>query len=331
MRRRRLIASIAASAFAQAIGSPARAEPASGRRPRVVWLGARSADLTDPRQLDGLRQGLAANGLIDGETIDLQALWAEDSVEHLQKLCIAIAEAGTGIDVVVTAGAQPARALLAAGGAQPIVMAAVCDAVGAGLVKSLDHPDGRITGLSISTVDLETRRIALLKELVPSLARVLVLHDPATASEGLAAARRAADALDIEALVIEATDPAAFGPIFAAAAADGVDGASIMASPFFDHHRAALIAIAARHRLPAIWERAVWTREGGLASYRPSLPDLYRRAAGYVARLLAGATPADLPIEPPTRFELVLNRSTAAALDLALPPGLLARADEVVE
>jgi putative ABC transport system substrate-binding protein len=326
MRRRHLIGLIAASC---PLASAALAQQAASRRPRVVWLGVLSADTIDPRQIEEFRKGLAENGLFDGETADVQYLWAGGSVERLNRLAAEIVHSDA--DVIVTAGPQPVRALLAAGATQPIVMAVASDAVESGLVKSLASPDGPVTGLSISNTDLEARRIELLKELVPSLGRVLVLHDPSMAAEGLEAARQAAATLGIEALVVEAADPAAFGSIFAAAVADRADGVSTMASPFFNYNRESLIALAARHRLPSMWESAVYVRDGGLASYGPSFPDMFRRSAGYVARLLKGARPAELPIEQPTAFDLVLNRRTADRLGLVIPPDLLARAAEVVE
>ena len=326
MRRRQLIGLVAASC---PLASAALAQQAASRRPRVVYLGVSSADATDPRQIEGFQKGLAENGLIDGQTVDVRYLWAGGSVERLNQLAAGIVH--SDVDVIVTAGASPVRALLAAGPTQPIVMAVASDAVESGLVKSLASPDGPVTGLSISNTDLEARRIERLKELVPALGRVLVLHDPSMAAEGLEAARQAAATLGIEALVVEAADPAAFGSIFAAAVADHADGVSTMASPFFRDTRKSLIALATRHRLPSMWESAAYVHDGGLASYGPSFADMYRRSAGYVVRLLNGARPAELPIEQPTAFDLVLNRTTADALGLALPPDLLARAAEVVE
>ncbi len=326
MRRRHLVGLIVASS---AVACAALAQSATVRRPRVVWLGASRASSADPREIESFRKGLFDNGLLDGETVEVSELWADGGVERLKTLCAEIVRSDA--DVVVTAGAQPVRTLLAAGATQPIVVAVVNDAVGAGLVKNLAHPEGVVTGFSISDVDLEAGRISRLKELVPALKRVLVLHDPSMAIEGMQAAREAAATLGIEALVVEAGDPGAFGSIFAAAAADRADGASTLASAFFDRHRAALLALADRYRLPAIWASSSWVREGGLAAWSPSLPDLYRRAAGYVARLLQGAAPAELPVEPPTAFELFLNRRTADRLGLTIPPALLADAEVVVE
>jgi putative ABC transport system substrate-binding protein len=326
MRRRHLIGLIAASSIVAPAG---HGQQAPTRRPRVVYLGVLSAASIDPRQIEGFKKGLEENGLIDGQTVDVEYFWAEGSVERLNKLSTEIVH--SDVDVIVTAGPQPVRALLAAGATQPIVMAITSDAVGAGLVKSLARPDGLVTGLSMSNTDLEAKRIELLKELAPSLKRVLVLHDPSMVTEGLEAARQAAAALSIEALVVEARDPAAFGSIFAAAVADHADGVATMASPFFNYYRAVLIELANRHRLPSIWESSNYVRGGGLASYGPSFPDMYRRSAGYVARLLKGAKPANLPIEQPTAFELVLNRKTADQLGLTIPPTLLARAEEVLE
>jgi len=331
MKRRHLIVLIAASSstvVAAPVGSVARAQQVTTRRPRVAYLGVQSAASIDPRQIEAFKKGLVENGVIDGQTVDVQYLWADGRIERLRTLCAEIAH--SDVDVIVTVAAETVRTLLAAGANQPIVLAVSSDPVSSGLVKSLARPDGQVTGLSMSNVELEAKRIELLKELVPSLKRVLVLHDPSMDAEGLEAARLAVASLGIEALLVEARDPAAFGSIFAAAVADHADGVSTMASAFLNYNRARLIELAAYHRLPSIWESSTYVRDGGLASYGPSFADMYRRSAGYVARLLKGAKPADLPIEQPTAFELFLNRKTADQLGIAIPLALMARA-EVVE
>jgi putative ABC transport system substrate-binding protein len=330
MKRRPLIALLAASsvltlAAVPVLGRPARAQQATARRPRIVYLGVQSPASVDPHQLNAFRTGLSENGLIDGETVELRCLWAESHIERLRALSTEIAQ--SDVDVVVTAAADAVRALVAAGAVQPIVLAVSTDPVDTGLVKSLARPDGRVTGLALSSIDLAAQRIGLLKELAPSLSRVLVLHDPSMDAEGLEAARLAVASLGIEALLVEARDPAAFGSIFAAAVADHADGVAAVASAFFDDNRARLVGLALQHRLPSIWASAAYVRDGGLAAWTPSLADLYRRSAGYVAQLLKGVQPADLPIGEPAVFDLFINQRTADQLGLALPANLLARAE----
>jgi putative ABC transport system substrate-binding protein len=159
----------------------------------------------------------------------------------------------------------------------------------------------------------------------------MILHDPSMGDPALAGVRSTARALALQLVVIEETDLAKLDDAFAAAVGQGVNGVAGMASPFFNFQRKQLIALAAQYRLPAIWEADIYVRDGGLLSYGPSFPDMYRRSAGYVAKILAGQRPADLPVEQPVKFELAVNQKTAKALGLKISESLLLRADEVIE
>jgi putative ABC transport system substrate-binding protein len=159
----------------------------------------------------------------------------------------------------------------------------------------------------------------------------MVLHDPSMGSAGVGEVATAAQSLGLEHLLVETGDPAGFEDAFAGAARRGVNGVATMASPFLNFHRKRLIELAARHGLPSIWEASVYVRDGGLLSYGPSFPDMYRRSAGYVAKILNGAKASDLPVQQPVKFELAVNLRSAKALSLDIPPTLLARADEVIE
>jgi putative ABC transport system substrate-binding protein len=247
----------------------------------------------------------------------------------LQQLASELAK--RGLDVIVTAGPQAVKALTATGTATPIVFAIVGDPVGNGIVKSLARPGGNVTGLSMSNSDLESKRIEVLKDAAPALSRVIILHDPSMGREGIPEALAAARALVIEPLIVDTSDPTQFEPLFADAAKRGANGLSTTASPFLNFHRKRLIELAATYRLPSIWEGTAYVRDGGLLSYGPSFPDMYRRSAGYVAKILNGAKPAELPVQQPIRFELAVNLATAKTLGLTIPPTLLARADEVIE
>jgi putative ABC transport system substrate-binding protein len=211
------------------------------------------------------------------------------------------------------------------------VFAVLNDPVGNGFVKSLAHPGGNVTGLSMAGSDIEGKRIEVLKDAVPAVSRVMILHDPSMGDSALAGVRSTAQALALQFVVIDETDLAKLANAFAAAVGQGVNAVVGMASPFFTFQRKQLIALAAQYRLPAIWEGDIYVLEGGLLSYGPNFPDMYRRAAGYVAKILAGQRPADLPVEQPVKFDLAVNQKTAKVLGLKVSESLLLRADEVIE
>ncbi len=306
-----------------------RAQQVRDRIPQIAYLGALSPSTLDPRQIEQFKVGLAENGFINGQNIAVDYLWAEGSTERMQQLAAELAR--RGLDVIVTAGPQPVRAVLATGTKTPIVFAILNDPISDGFVKSLALPGGNVTGLSMAGTDLESKRLEVLKDTAPAVAKVLILHDPSMGETGLAAIRAGAQALAVELVMIETNDASKFADVFAAAVAQGTNGVATMASPLLNFHRKQLIALAAQYRLPSIWEASAYVRDGGLLSYGPSFPDMYRRAAGYVAKILTGRKPAELPVEQPVKFELAVNLRTAKALGLTVPPTLLARADEVIE
>jgi putative tryptophan/tyrosine transport system substrate-binding protein len=247
----------------------------------------------------------------------------------LQQLAAELAQ--RDLDVIVTSGPQPVRALLATKTKTPIVFAILSDPISDGFVQSLARPGGNITGLSMSGTDLESKRLEVLKNAAPTLNKVMILHDPSLGSTGLSEVKTAARFLGLELFVVETSDDAKFAETFAGVAAQGVNGVATMASPFLNFQRKRLIALAAQYHLPSIWESSAYVRDGGLLSYGPSFPDMYRRSAGYVAKILGGRKPADLPVEQPIKFELAVNVQTAKNLGLEIPPTLLVRADEVIE
>jgi len=326
MRRRQVLGILSG-----AVAWPAlvRAQQAGSRVARIAYLGPSGANILDPRQIEQFKIGLAENGLIPGQNVTVEYFWADGSLDRLKELA---AELGRrDLDVIVTVGPQAIRFLQATGTKTPIVLAVIGDILADRIVDSLARPNGNVTGLSMSNADLESKRIQLLKEAVPALTRLLLLHDPSMGPAGLAEAQNAARILAIEPLVIEAADPSQFDAVFAEAMKAGVNGIAAMASPFLNRHRKPLIALVAQNRLPSIWEAGIYVRDGGLLSYGPSFADMYRRSAGYVAKILAGAKPEDLPIQLPVKFELVVNLQTAKALGRDIPATLLARADEIVE
>lgn len=296
---------------------------------KIAYLGALSPTTIDPRQIEQFKAGLVENGFIEGQNITVDYLWAEGSADRLYRLAAELAQ--RDVDLIVTAGPQLIRALVGAKVKVPIVFAIDGDPVGDGFIQSLAQPGGNITGLSMTNVDLESKRLEILKDTVPSLKKVMLLHDPTNGPSGIEEAKAGAQGLGLEIWIVDTDDNNRIAEAFAHASAQGIGAVSCMASPFFNFHRKQLIALALQHRLPSIWEGTAYVRDGGLLAYGPSFPDMYRRSAGYVAKILKGAKPSDLPVEQPIRFELAINTKTAQAFGITVPPTLIARADEVIE
>ena len=305
------------------------AQRASARKAQIAFLNISSPQAIDPRALEEFRRGLADNGLVEDRDITVEYFWAEGNPERLRKLAGELAQ--RPFDVILTAGPQPVRALLAAHIKAPIVFAIYGDPLGDKIVDNLARPGKNITGLSMLNTNLESKRLQVLKEASSTLKRVVLLHDPSMGETALADAQTAAESLALETLIIKASEPAQFESELAGAANDGANGIAVMASPLLNFHRRLLITLAIRHRFPSIWEAAVFVKDGGLLSYGPNFPDMYRRSTTYIAKILNGARPGDLPVEQPAKFELAVNLKTATAIGLTIPPTLLARADEVIE
>jgi len=327
MRRREFISLLGG----MAIGSPivARAQQVPGKVAHIAYLGAQGPTTLDPRQIEQFKAGLVENGLIEGQNITVDYMWAEGSTARLEQLAAELAR--RDLDVIVSAGPQPMRALLATGMKTPIVFAILNDPIGDGFVQSLARPGGNVTGLSMAGTDIEGKRVEVLKDAVPTVTKLMILHDPTMGPTALAEIEAVAKALGLKFIVSEASDPAKYADIFAAAVAQGINGVTAMASPLLNFQRKRLIELSSQYRLPSIWEASAYVRDGGLLSYGPSFPDMYRRSAGYVAKLIRGQRAADLPVEQPVTFELAVNLKTAKAFGLTIPQTLLSRADEVIE
>lgn len=302
----------------------------AGRIPRVAFLGNASPSSVDPRQVAAFKQGLRENGLIEGSNIEVEYFWIEGSLHRMEELA---AKLGRGnFDVILTAGSKAVQTLLATGTKTPIVFAVIAEPVGSGTVQSLARPGGNVTGLSMSDNDLEGKRIELLKEAMPSIRKIMILRDPIVGvPTGAAEASATAQALGLGFIVVEASSPAEVEAAFRKGQEQGVDAIAAMASAFFNFNRKRLIELAAQYRLPSIWETDVYVKDGGLMSYGPNFPDMYRRSAEYIARILKGAKPSDLPVQQPTKFEFAINLQAAKALRVVIPPTLIGRADEVIE
>ena len=327
MRRREFLAAIiAASAWSR----QGFAQSTNRRIARIAFLGNASPSTIDAAQIAAFKEGLRENGLIEGSNVDVQYFWIEGSFERMQKLAAELSQ--SNFDAILTAGSKAVQTLLATGTKTPIVFAVIADPVGSGTVQSLARPGGNATGLSMSDIDLESKRIEVLKESVQSITRVMILRDPVVGvPTGAAEAEATARALDLHVVVAEAASSDQVEAAFRRGREQGVDAVAAMASAFFNFHRKQLIELAALYRLPSIWETGIYVKDGGLMSYGPNFPDMYRRSAEYIARILKGAKPSDLPVQQPTKFELVVNLKVAKILGITIPPTVLARADEVIE
>ena len=321
MRRRALLAGLAATA---ALARGARARPPAGGALRVGIL-----DLGVPHLFAEFFEAMRELGYVEGAGVSYLTRSADGRPDRIAALAPELVALQP--DVIVTTGPVAMRAIMQATASIPIVFAALGDAMALGVVKSLAHPGGNATGLSFLNTEISPKRLHLLLELAPAARRIAVLWDRNSTAGNLEATTDAARPLGIELDVLGVTTPDDFADAFAAAQARQARAINVLASPLFNAHRARLVALAAAHRLPAVYETGEYVRGGGLIAYGPSLPDLFRRAATYVDKIANGAKPADLPVEQPIRFELVVNLKTAKALDLAIPPTLLARADEVIE
>jgi putative ABC transport system substrate-binding protein len=297
---------------------------------RIGLLSSRSP-VVARAYVEAFRQGLRTLGYVEGQNLALEARYAEGQVEQLPALATELVR--LPVEVIVAGGAPAIRAAQQATHTIPIVMAGTADPVAAGFVASLAQPGGNITGASDLSVELSGKRLELLKEAVPQSTRIAVLADPeapylAAKVESLTVAARA---LGVHLHTVEVRQAEALDRAFVAMSHQGADALLVMESgPRLLGLRGRTVDLAAHHRLPAMYERHETVAAGGLMAYGPSIPENYRRAAAYVDKILKGATPADLPVEQPTTFELVINLTTAEALGLTIPPTLLFQATDVI-
>jgi len=303
----------------------------AGKVPRIGFLGTRSPSDTSPH-LDAFRQGLRELGWVEGQNIVIDYRFAEGKFDRLPDLAAELVR--LKVDIIV---AQPTPAAVAAQNATktiPIVMISVGDPVGLGLIASLARPGGNATGLSYSVgLEIFGKGLELLKETVPKVRRVAILSNPANPAQPLAIreVNVAARSLGVQLQLLEARGPHDFDGAFAAMAKERVGALLVVADSMFVLHRTRLADLAARSRLPAAYGLRDHVDAGGLMSYGPSSRDLFRRSATFVDKILKGAKPGDLPVEQPTKFELVINLKTAKALGLTIPQSLLQRADEIIQ
>jgi putative ABC transport system substrate-binding protein len=328
MDRRAFLGTLASSLLA----APRAAEAQSaGKVYRIGYLSSGSAS-SNPRVIEAFRQGLQELGWVEGQNIAIEYRWAEGRLDRLPDLAEELVR--LKVDVIVASPTPGATAAKKATGAVPIVAVSLTHPVELGLVASLARPGGNVTGVSYSVgADIFGKDLELLKDIVPRVRRVAVLSNPDSPARPLTIrnVKDAARSLGVQLQLLEARGPEGFDGAFAAMAKERVGALLVVQDPAFIPHRARLVDLAAKNRLPSIFTQREDAEAGGLMSYGPSLSDLYRRAGTYVDKILKGAKPGDLPVEQPTKFELVINLKTAKALGLTIPPSLLQRADQVIE
>ncbi len=305
---------------------PAAEAQQPAKVPRIGLI--RPGSPPDPL-VEAFLQGLRDLGYVEGRTIAIEYRWAEGKPERIPDLTAELVR--LKVDVIVTSGEPGAPVAKQATSTIPIVFAVHADPVGAGLVASLARPGGNITGLSSMTAELAEKRLELLKEAVPKLSRVAVLRDPRQPPTDLRLTEAAARALGLRLQVLEVRDINDLEAALAAAKEGRAGALTNLQSAFFIAHRARIVEAVAKTRLPAMYHNMQFVAVGGLMAYSPNFPAMFRRAATYVDKILKGAKPADLPVEQPTRFELVVNLKTAKALGITIPQPILIRADQVIQ
>jgi len=280
---------------------------------------------------EAFAQGMRELGYVEGRNLIVEYRWAARKEERLPELAAELVR--LKVEVIVTAAAPAIEAAKRATSTIPIVMATAADPVGSGLVASLARPGGNVTGLSALSTDLAGKRLQLARELVPTATRVAVLahHGTSATRLFLEEMRTAAQQMEVQLVVQEVQAADDLPGAFAAMQRERAQALVVQITPFSADNARRIVELAAQHRLPAMYDVRSFVDAGGLVSYGPSLPEMFRRAAFYVDRILKGAKPADLPIEQPTKFEMVINLKTAKALGLTIPQSLLARADQVIQ
>jgi len=328
MERRTFLGVIACSLLAAPLAAEAQQ---AGRIPRIgVLLLFGTPEQPNPL-VNAFRGGLRELGYVEGRNLAIDYRWADGNNQRLTDQAAELVR--ENVTLIVTPGTPATLAARNATSEIPIVMTNVGDPVGSGIVQSLARPGGNVTGLSLLDTELDGKRIELLKEAVPHLTRLAILWSANDPGMTLAFSRVevAAKVLGLALQNLAVREPGDFQRAFEAAATGRAEALFVTAQPFTNQHRAHILTLVTKYRLPAIYTLRPFVDAGGLMAYGPSQAEQYHRAATYVDRILKGAKPADLPVEQPTKFDLIINLKTAKALGLTIPPSLLQRADQVIE
>jgi putative tryptophan/tyrosine transport system substrate-binding protein len=319
MRRREFTAGLGASLAAPLV--------ARAQQPLVPVIGFLNSGSPGPfaQMLEAFHQGLKDGGYVEGQNVAIEYRWAEGRYDQLPALAADLVRRQVAV-IAATGGTYSARAAKAATATIPILFV-TANPVGDGLVASFSRPGGNATGVSVFTTELASKRLQWLRELMPKAAKIAMLINSAANVQETEAATRAG----LQLLTINAQANSDFELAFTQATQHGVEALLVSADPFFNTRRAQIVALAARHSLPAAYAWREYVEAGGLMSYGTSLAGSYRQVGQYVSRVLKGDKPAELPVQNPIKFELVINLKTARALGLTIPETLLATADEVIE
>jgi putative tryptophan/tyrosine transport system substrate-binding protein len=325
VKRRAFIALLSAAA---AWPLAARAQQAD-KLPTIGYSGGGTPS-TDSQRVAAFVQRLRELGWTEGRNVAIEYRWPEGRSDRIAEIALELVR--IKVDVIVTTGTPGALAAKQATSVIPVVMTSVSDPVGSGLVASLARPGGNITGLSLQQADLAGKRLELLREVIPALRRLAILANVSNpnAVPETGEVRAAARTFGLEVAMCEVRRSEDIAPAFEALIKDRSEALYVLGDALLTTNRVRINTLALGARLPTVANRE-FVELGGLMSYGPNFPDLHRRAAEYAGRILRGAKPADLPVEQPTKFDLVVNLTTAKALGLQIPPTLLARADEVIE
>jgi len=324
--RRTFIGTLAGGLVAAPLAAEAQQ---TGQVYRIGFLGTATPSLMSV-WLTAFREGLRERGYVEGKNIAIERRWGEGKPERFPILAAELVK--LKVDLILTSGSQAVRAVQHATSTIPIVMAVIENPVERGFVTSLARPGGNITGLSFQDSELVTRRLQLLKEVLPDVNRVGVLWNSTDDDRSaLKAIVGAATSLGLSLQILDVRAAEDLIRAFEAAKQQHAQALVQLASPFFAAHRKTMLDLSAKSRLPTTCQERTFVVDGCLMAYGPSFPEMFRRAAYYVDRILKGAKPGDLPVEQTTTFELVINLKTAKALGLTIPQSLLLRADEIIQ
>jgi putative ABC transport system substrate-binding protein len=322
---RRWAACLLAIAVSGAAALPGMAQRPA-KIPRVAILSPAGSPST--KSFDAFREGLRELGYVDGDNIRIEYRLAAGDLSRLPAMAADLVR--LPVDVIVTDG--PSSGLIAHEATRTIpIVTATTDPVAAGLAASYPRPGGNVTGFSLQMVELNGKRLQLLKEAFPAISRVAALWNPASNLSGLRFIEAAARTLGVELHPVEIATPEQIAAGFETAITGGAEALIVFGDAMFWNHREEIVALAEKSGMPAIYPEREFSDAGGLLAYGPNVADNFRHAAGYVDKILKGAKPGDLPIQQPVKFELIVNLKTAKELGLTIPPAILARADEVIE
>jgi len=326
-KRRKLLVAIGASGLV-----PLSTLAQRGKVWRVGFMASRHLDFVDSDYNYGpFRQGMRELGYVEGKNLIIEWRSAEGKLEHLSGIATELVN--LKVDVIVAAGSPATRAAQKATTTIPIVMGSVADPVSNGFIKSLAQPAGNITGSSNMSEDVSPKQLEMLIAMVPKLSRVALLVNPSNPSnvKSVEIVEAAGHKVGVKILRADARTPQEMDDAFSWIRQQNAGALMMWTEPFFLQQKNQIAALAIKHRLPAMGGDRIYTEAGALMSYGPNIADQYRRAATYVDRILKGAKPAELPVEQPTKFDLVINRKTARALGLTIPQTLLLSADKLIE